>query len=79
MSTVLASRPNSESPISTLEQKGNAGVSKNERDRLIELMKSMYQAEHQVEFLHLLAGADTLLQEVRIANLDKKQPISDRS
>lgn len=76
MSTVLASRPNSESP-STLEQKSNAGVSKNERDRLIELMKSMYHAEHQVEFLHLQAEADTLLQELRTRT--SKQQIADRS
>ncbi|NER37153.1 MAG: hypothetical protein F6J93_24830 [Oscillatoria sp. SIO1A7] len=77
MSTVLASRPNSKSPISTLEQKSNARAAKTERDRLIELMKSMYQAEHQVEFLHLQAEADTLLQELRTRT--SQQQIADRS
>lgn len=76
MSTVLTSRPNSQTDLSTLEQKSDAGVSANQRDRLIELMKSMYQAEHQVEFLHLQAEADTLIQELQ--TLTSKRQIADR-
>ena len=76
MSTVLTSSPNSQSSISTLQHKTDAGVSANHRDRLIELMKSMYQAEHQVEFLHLQAEADTLIQELR--TLTSKRKIADR-
>ncbi|GAB4293437.1 MAG: hypothetical protein Fur0025_29730 [Oscillatoriaceae cyanobacterium] len=40
---------------------------KAEKDqRLIELMKSIYQAEHQVKFLHLQAEAETLLLQMRL-------------
>lgn len=43
-----------------------APVNAEKDQRLIELMKSIYQAEHQVKFLHLQAEAETLLLQMRL-------------
>ncbi|MBD2077698.1 hypothetical protein H6F86_28195 [Phormidium sp. FACHB-592] len=46
-------------------QKAEAAVVDQHRSRLIEAMKSQYQLDQQVEFLHLQAEADLLLQQLQ--------------
>ncbi|MBW4582922.1 MAG: hypothetical protein KME42_25420 [Tildeniella nuda ZEHNDER 1965/U140] len=42
-----------------------AAVVDQQRSRLIEAMKSQYQLDQQVKFLHLQAEADSLLQQLQ--------------
>ncbi|HEY9883205.1 MAG TPA: hypothetical protein V6C98_06300 [Thermosynechococcaceae cyanobacterium] len=46
-------------------QDAEAGSVDQHRSRLIEAMKSQYQANQQVEFLYLQAEADSLLQQLQ--------------
>lgn len=46
-------------------QAAEAAVVDQHRSRLIEAMKSQYQLDQQVEFLHLQAEADLLLQQLQ--------------
>lgn len=46
-------------------QDTEAAVVDQHRSRLIEAMKSQYQLDQQVEFLHLQAEADLLLQQLQ--------------
>ena len=46
-------------------QDAEAAVVDQHRSRLIEAMKSQYQLDQQVEFLHLQAEADLLLQQLQ--------------
>lgn len=49
-----------------------------QRSRLIEAMKAQYQLDQQVEFLHLQAEADFLLQQLQ-ALKQQRQALAARS
>lgn len=53
-------------PRTSATRSHTAPVTAEKDQRLIELMKSIYQAEHQVKFLHLQAEAETLLLQMRL-------------
>ena len=55
-------------------QDAEAAVVDQHRSRLIEAMKSQYQLNQQVEFLHLQAEADLLLQQLQA--LKQKRALS---
>lgn len=56
----------SDSEVGQLQvQDAEAAVVDQHRSRLIEAMKSQYQLDQQVEFLHLQAEADLLLQQLQ--------------
>lgn len=64
MSTVvLPSRPTTPS-VNTQQLSQGSGKAEQSRS-LIQLMKSLYQADHQVKLLHLQAEADTLLHQLQ--------------
>ncbi len=66
MSTVvLSSRETSPNTRTQQHQPGSGHAT--EGDRLIHLMRSVYQADHQVKLLHLHAEADTLLHQLQAA------------
>ena len=63
MSTVLSpSRPSSQT---VRTQHGQGSAKPGQSDRLIQLMRSVYQADHQVKLLHLQVEADTLLHKLQ--------------
>ncbi|MBD2038099.1 hypothetical protein H6F76_24410 [Leptolyngbya sp. FACHB-321] len=68
-SQILTSNSSIRVPASEAEQlqaqKAEAAVVDQHRSRLIEAMKSQYQLDQQVEFLHLQAEADLLLQQLQ--------------
>lgn len=49
----------------TQAQSAEAVAVDQQRSRLIEAMKSQYQLDQQVKFLHLQAEADSLLQQLQ--------------
>ncbi|OLP20245.1 hypothetical protein BST81_00430 [Leptolyngbya sp. 'hensonii'] len=53
-----------ERPVSTVGVSVNNGSHRS--DRLVELTKSLYKTDHQLEFMHLRAEAEALLQEVQV-------------
>ncbi|MCT7984863.1 hypothetical protein NG796_16455 [Laspinema sp. A4] len=65
MPTVISSRPTSESVQSASSVGITSQASQNNGDRLIKMLKSLYQADQQVKFLHLHAEADYLLQQLQ--------------
>lgn len=78
MPTVISSRPNSES----LESQARAAIAKTEQnngDRLIRMLKSLYQADQQVKFLHLHAEADYLLQQLQTVKQHKHSEEPNRT
>lgn len=54
--------PNRES----VAQSAHATATNGSDQRLIKLMKSIYQADQQVKYLHLQAEVDSLLQQLQI-------------
>ena len=46
------------------------------RDRLIQLMKSTYQADQQLKYLHLQAEVDSLLQQLQILKQQRLTSVS---
>ncbi len=65
MSTVvLSSKETSPAPRTQHYRPGSGHAT--EGERLIHLMRSVYQADHQVKLLHLHAEADTLLHQLQV-------------
>lgn len=71
MSTVVLSSQETSPPVSTEQHRHGSGHG-TEGDRLIHLMRSVYQADHQLKLLHLHAEADTLLHQLKV-NLKQRQ------
>jgi ATP phosphoribosyltransferase len=66
MPTVISSRPTSETVQSASSVAISSSASRNNNgDRLIKMLKSLYQADQQVKFLHLHAETDYLLQQLQ--------------
>ncbi|KOR36320.1 MULTISPECIES: hypothetical protein [Planktothricoides] len=66
MSTVVLSSRETSPTVSTPQHRHGSGHGA-EGDRLIHLMRSVYQADHQVKLLHLHVEADTLLHQLQAA------------
>ncbi len=67
MSTVVLSSRETSSPNTRTPQHRPGSGHATEGDRLIHLMRSVYQADHQVKLLHLHAEAETLLHQLQAA------------
>lgn len=65
MPTVISSRPTCETVQSASSVAIASQASQTQGDRLIKMLKSLYQADQQVKFLHLHAEADYLLQQLQ--------------
>lgn len=76
MPTVISSRPTSESVQSASSVAIASNASQTEGDRLIKMLKSLYQADQQVKFLHLQAEADYLLQQLQTRKQQHSNPES---
>lgn len=61
---VVPSKPVNQTITANQHRQGAANSTPS--DRLIQLMRSVYQADHQVKLLHLHAEADTLLQQLQV-------------
>ncbi|NEQ71203.1 MAG: hypothetical protein F6J86_14255 [Symploca sp. SIO1B1] len=70
MSTTLLTRSSSLNPSSnSIDESQSAkksSVASPKDSRVLELMKSLYQADQQVKYLHLQAEVDSLLQYQQI-------------
>ncbi|HBE19784.1 MAG TPA: hypothetical protein DEG17_02320 [Cyanobacteria bacterium UBA11149] len=62
-STALIDAPSRTNDASAATNRSNVA---NNDNRLLELMKSIYQADQQVKYLHLQAEVDSLLQQLKI-------------
>ncbi len=67
MSTVILSSRETNQTVNTQQTSQVSASSDAAGDRLLHLMRSVYQADHQVKLLHLHAEADTLLQQLQVA------------
>jgi hypothetical protein len=77
MPTVISSRPTSETVQSASSVAIASQASQNNNgDRLIKMLKSLYQADQQVKFLHLHAEADYLLQQLQTLKQHQSNPKS---
>lgn len=76
MPTVISSRPTSETVQSASSVAIASQASQNDGDRLIKMLKSLYQADQQVKFLHLHAEADYLLQQLQTLKQHHSNPES---
>ncbi|MCT7958366.1 hypothetical protein [Laspinema palackyanum] len=76
MPTVISSRPTSETVQSASSVAIASNASQNNGDRLIKMLKSLYQADQQVKFLHLHAEADYLLQQLQTLKQHQSNPKS---
>ncbi len=76
MPTVISSRSNSETVQSASSVAIASNASQNNGDRLIQMLKSLYQADQQVKFLHLHAEADYLLQQLQTVKQQHSNPDS---
>ena len=56
---------NAQAQQAEMAQSAEAIAVDQQRSRLIEAMKSQYQLDQQVKFLHLQAEADSLLQQLQ--------------
>lgn len=79
MPTVISSRPTSETVQSASSVEIASNASQNNGDRLIKMLKSLYQADQQVKFLHLHAEADYLLQQLQTLKQHQSNPKSSVS
>ena len=79
MPTVISSRPTSETVQSASSVAIASQASQNNGDRLIKMLKSLYQADQQVKFLHLHAEADYLLQQLQTLKQHQSNPKSSVS
>jgi hypothetical protein len=79
MPTVISSRPTSETVQSASSVAIASHASQNNGDRLIKMLKSLYQADQQVKFLHLHAEADYLLQQLQTLKQHQSNPKSSVS
>jgi hypothetical protein len=66
MSTRSSSLIDSPSSISESQSTRNRSTIAADDPRLMKLMKSLYQADQQVKYLHLQAEVDSLLQQLQI-------------
>ncbi len=66
MSTRSSSLVYSPSPIGESRSLRNPSTALSGSHRLMELMKSLYQADQQVKYLHLQAEVESLLQQLQI-------------
>ncbi len=70
MSTSLLTRPSNLTPsprqIGDSKSAKNSSMAAPNDARLLELMKSLYQTDQQVKYLHLQAEVDSLLQHQQI-------------
>lgn len=66
MSTRSSSLVYSPSLIGDTRTASNRSTAANDNPRLIELMKSTYQTDQQVKYLHLQAEVESLLQQLQI-------------
>ncbi|MCT7972622.1 hypothetical protein [Laspinema olomoucense] len=74
MPTVISSRPTSETVQSASSVAIASNASQNNGDRLIKMLKSLYQADQQVKFLHLHAEADYLMQQLQTLKQHHSSP-----
>jgi hypothetical protein len=80
MPTVISSRPTSETVQSASSVASASQAAQNQNgDRLIKMLKSLYQADQQVKFLHLHAEADYLLQQLQTLKQHQSNPKSSVS
>lgn len=66
MSTRLSSVIDSPSSVANSQSMRTSNAAVAENPRLMTLMKSMYQADQQVKYLHLQAEVESLLQQLQI-------------
>jgi len=66
MSTRSSSLVCSPTPIGDTQALRNPTTSKTCNSRLTDLMRSLYQADQQVKYLHLQAEVESLLQQLQI-------------
>jgi hypothetical protein len=66
MSTRLSSVIDSPSSVENSRSMRTSSAAVAENPRLMTLMKSMYQADQQVKYLHLQAEVESLLQQLQI-------------
>lgn len=71
MSTVVLPSRQSSQTVNTQPNRQVAAHS-GQGDRLIQLMRSVYQADHQVKLLHLHAEVDTLFHQLK-ASVKQRQ------
>jgi len=74
MPTLSSSLIYSPRPVGDSQSVRNASATATSNPRLMELMKSIYQTDHQVKYLHLQAEVESLLQQLQI--LQKQRLIS---
>lgn len=79
MPTLLSTGSNSKSVQSPSKPVSAGTASLSNGDRLIQMLKSLYQADQQVKFLHLQAEADYLLQELQTLKVQKQSPQNQAS
>lgn len=48
------------------------------QERLLQSMKAQYRSEHQVEFLHLQAEAESLLQKLHAIKRQREEVVEQR-
>ena len=65
MSTRSSSLIDSPRPIGDTQSVRNRSAIESDNPRLMELMKSTYQADQQVKYLHLQAEVEVLLQQLQ--------------
>jgi len=62
--TSIRRSPTATLPVQCSSVQSNVALT--DRDRMIETMKSLYQVDQQVKYLHLQAEAEALLQKVQV-------------
>lgn len=75
-SQVLISSSIHVSDATTQQAQDAKAVVDQHRSRLIEAMKSQYQLDQQVEFLHLQADADSLLQQLQALKQQRQSSLT---
>jgi hypothetical protein len=66
MPTLSSSHMPSRKPVSDSQSLSKSSATDTSNPRLMELMKSIYQADQQVKYLHLQAEVESLLQQLQI-------------
>lgn len=76
MSTRSSSLVYSPSPTSAVQSRASRSSTVAGDPRLIKLMKSLYQADQQVKYLHLQAEVESLLQQLEIVKQQRLHSIT---
>jgi hypothetical protein len=71
MATRLSGLIDSPSPIGASQSVRNRSTVATDDPRLMKLMKSLYQADQQVKYLHLQAEVEFLLQQLQMLKQQK--------